>query len=285
MNNFFNRLIYGKSNKADYTKEALENESKTKLFFDILGVKYSQLITLNLLIVVFMIPAFVWTWLTFSVIATESTSQIQLSQYMIFYTLGLIPCLLILAVPLAGITYIIKNFTQDKHVWLWKDFVSHAKSNAKQALLYMLTYGVMLLVGQTILFFYNSILSAGNFILVLRSIFFVFFVLLSLSVMYAFPLIVTYKLKLNHIIKNSLLLTVGSLHTTFLAPICALLPFVLLILLSFIWNYGLIFLIAYALLFGFAFAMYVTISFTTSVFAKHLNPDADKAADQNSDKI
>ncbi len=285
MNNFFNRLIYGKSNKADYTKEALENESKTKLFFDILGVKYSQLITLNLLIVVFMIPAFVWTWLTFSVIATESTSQIQLSQYMIFYTLGLIPCLLILAVPLAGITYIIKNFTQDKHVWLWKDFVSHAKSNAKQALLYMLTYGVMLLVGQTILFFYNSILSAGNFILVLRSIFFVFFVLLSLSVMYAFPLIVTYKLKLNHIIKNSLLLTVGSLHTTFLAPICALLPFALLILLSFIWNYGLIFLIAYALLFGFAFAMYVTISFTTSVFAKHLNPDADKAADQNSDKI
>ena len=285
MNNFFNRLIYGKSNKADYTKEALENESKTKLFFDILGVKYSQLITLNLLIVVFMIPAFVWTWLTFSVIATESTSQIQLSQYMIFYTLGLIPCLLILAVPLAGITYIIKNFTQDKHVWLWKDFVSHAKSNAKQALLYMLTYGVMLLVGQTILFFYNSILSAGNFILVLRSIFFVFFVLLSLSVMYAFPLIVTYKLKLKHIIKNSLLLTVGSLHTTFLAPICALLPFALLILLSFIWNYGLIFLIAYALLFGFAFAMYVTISFTTSVFAKHLNPDADKAADQNSDKI
>mgnify|MGYP001298857267 CR=1 FL=1 len=231
-----------------------------------------------------MIPAFVWTWLVFSSMTADSTVQIQLSQYTILYTLGLIPCLLILAVPLAGITYIIKNFTQDKHVWLWKDFISHAKANSKQVLLYMLIYGVMLLVRQIILFIYNFILSEGILILVLRSLFFVFFVLAVLSVMYAFPLMVTYKLKLKHIIKNSLLLTVGSLPVTFLAPICALLPFAILIVLSLLWNYGVIILIAYTLIFGFAFAMYVTISFTTSVFAKHLKPDTDEAAAQSADK-
>lgn len=272
--------MYGKSNKPDYTKEAKENESRTKVFFDILGVKYTQLIKINLILFVCMIPIIAWTWTSFSAMAADvSSASIQ---YILVYTAGLIPCLMILAAPLAGITYIIKNFTQDKHVWLWKDFVAHTKSNAKQAVLYMLIYSIMLFLGQIILYAYTSIMGTSITIMVLRGLYIVIYVLAVLSVIYAFPMMVTYKLKLKHIIKNSLLLTIGSLPTTFLAPVAALLPFALLIFLSTVWQYGLIVLIFYSLLFGFAFALYIIISFTTSVFAKHLDAgDNEETADDS----
>ena len=269
MNNLFNKLIYGKSNKADYTKEAIKSESRLKLFFDILGVKYVQLIKINLVLLVCMIPLILWSWLSFS--ATVEFEYAERSLYSVFYAAGLIPCLLLLSAPLAGMTYIIKNFTQDKHVWLWKDFVAHTKSNAKQATLYALVYGIALFLGQVILYAYNSIIDASYFILILRAIYILIYVFVIVSVIYAFPLMVTYKLKLRHVIKNSLLLTMGSLPTTFLAPVLALLPFALFLFISTVWGYGLIFLLFYSLLFGVSFALYIIVSFTTAVFAKHLD--------------
>ena len=48
------------------------------------------------------------------------------------------------------------------------------------------------------------------------------------------------------------------------------------------YEYGLIVLIFYSLLFGFAFALYIIISFTTSVFAKHLDAgDNEETADDS----
>ena len=273
--------MYGKSNKPDYTREAKESESKTKTFFDVLGVKYGQLVKLNLILLVFMLPLLAWTWISFSAMAADNTTAIF--QYIILYSAGLIPCLLIIAAPLAGVTYIIRNFTQDKHVWLWKDFVSNTKSNAKQALLYMLIYSVMIFIGQIILYSYTSIMGNNIIIMVLRGLFIMLYVFMILSAFYAFPMMVTYQLKLKHIIKNSLLLTIGSLHTTFLAPLIAIFPFVVLIFLSTVWQYGIIFLIFYTILFGFSFAMYITITFTTSVFAKHLSPSEGEETSQASE--
>lgn len=275
--------MYGKSNKQDYTKEALQGESRTKLFFDILGVKYGQLIKLNLVLIVCLLPTIIWTWLTFS--ASVNLEFQERAFYMIVYSAGLIPCLLIVAAPIAGITYLIKNFTQDKHVWLWKDFVSHSKSNAKQAVLYMLIYSIVLFIGQIVLYAYTVIMATSIFIAVLRGIYIVIYVLIALSAIYAFPLMVTYELKLKHVIKNSLLLTIGSLNTTIVAPLLALIPFALFFGLAIIWSYGILVLMLYALLFGLSFGLYIIISFTIAVFDKHLNIEKNEATEQeeNSD--
>jgi len=261
--------MYGKSNKADYTKEAIQSESRTKLFFDILGVKYGQLVKINLVLVVCLLPVVVWSWMNFN--ATLELTSVERAFYRIIYSAGLIPCLCLLAAPLAGITYLIKNFTQDKHVWLWKDFVQHTKSNAKQAILFMLVYSLALFIGQIILYLYTIIMDASPATAIFRGIYLVLYSLISLSAIYAFPMMVTYELKLKDIIRNSLLLTIGSLNTTILAPILALLPVILLIGLSMVWTYGIAILLLYLLVFGFAFGLYITISFTTSVFAKHMD--------------
>jgi|GEM_PF-4590575 len=275
--------MYGKSNKSDYTKEAIQSESRTKLFFDILGVKYGQLVKINLVLVVCLLPVIVWSWMNFN--ATLELTSVERAFYRIIYSAGLIPCLCLLAAPLAGITYLIKNFTQDKHVWLWKDFVQHTKSNAKQAILFMLVYSLALSIGQIILYLYTLIMDANPATAIFRGIYLVLYILISLSAIYAFPMMVTYELKLKDIIRNSLLLTIGSLNTTILAPILALLPVILLIGLSMVWTYGIAILLLYLLVFGFAFGLYINISFTTSVFAKHMDTANDNQEESEQDNI
>lgn len=283
MKNLFNRLMYGKSNKSDYTKEDLQGESRLKLFFDILGVKYMQLIKLNLLLVACALPLIIWSYMYFNISSSSTLQEVAANQ--VVYVTGLIPCLLILAAPLAGITYIIKNFTQDKHVWLWKDFVEHTKSNAKQAVLYMLVYSFALLIGQLVLYAYTSILlnDASNMISILRGVFLVIYILAGISIMYAFPMMVTYELKLKDIIRNSLLLTIGSLNTTFLGPVLALLPFAAFFVLATVWGAGTILLLLYSLVFGLAFGIYIIVSFTTAVFDKHLSRQND-AQEENTEQ-
>jgi len=283
MNNFLNRLMYGKSNKPDYTKEDIQSESRIKLFFDILSSQFGQFVKINLLLFVCMLPLIAWTWISLSVISVDSTIQ-ERATNAVFYAVGLIPCLLILAAPLAGITYIVKNYTQDKHVWLWKDFVSHSKSNAKQALLYMLIYGIFALFGQIVLYGYTVVMQASNFTSIFRGMFMVIYFLILISIIYAFPMMVTYDLKLKHIIKNSLLLTIGSLKSTILAPLLVLLPFILLIFLYQVWPYALIVLTFYSLLFGLVLGLYIITSFTTVVFEKHMNKPDEDEADETSEQ-
>jgi len=270
--------MYGKSNKSDYTKEALKGESRLKLFFDILGVKYMELIKLNLLIVACALPLIAWTFMLFNAPA----QTIQDSAFnQVIYSAGLIPCLLILAAPLAGITYIIKNFTQDKHVWLWKDFVEHTKSNAKQALIYMLIYSVAMFIGQIVLYTYTIIMQTNNLTAILRGMYLVIYILVGISAMYAFPLMVTYELKMKDIVRNSLLLTVGSLNTTFLGPVLALLPFAALLALGTVWGGGTILLLIYSVVFGLSFGLYIIVSFTTAVFDKYLSKTADEDTEED----
>jgi len=271
--------MYGKSNKSDYTKEDLKGESRLKLFFDILGVKYMELIKLNLLLVACTLPLIVWSYMVYNAASGGSLQEIAFNQ--VVYSAGLIPCLLILAAPLAGITYIIKNFTQDKHVWLWKDFVEHTKANAKQALLYMLIYSLAMFIGQIVLYTYTIIMQASTMTAILRGVYLVIYILIGISIMYAYPMMVTYELKLKDIIRNSLLLTVGSLNTTFLGPVLSLLPFVLLLILGTVWGGGTIMLLLYSVIIGLALGLYIIISFTTVVFNKHMN----KAVEENTEEI
>lgn len=285
MKNFFNRLMYGKSNKSDYTKEDLKGESRVKLFFDILGVKYMDLIKLNLLFILCALPLIAWTFIAFNAGVDASVQEIAFNQ--LIYSAGLIPCLLILAAPLAGITYIIKNFTQDKHVWLWKDFVEHTKSNAKQAVLYMLIFALAMFVGQIVLYTYTIIMQASNITVIFRGIYLVVYILIGISIMYAYPMMVTYDLKLKDVIRNSLLLSIGSLNTTFLGPVLALLPFAIFFALGTVWGGGTILLLLYSVVIGFALGFYVIISFTTSVFDKHMNRanDEEELEDNTEEEI
>lgn len=282
MRNFINKVVYGKSNKKDYTKEDIQSKSKPQLFFDILSVKVWELIKLNFLLLVFLLPLIIWSVLNFSTIAVTDAEYVGV--YKLIYFVGLLPCLCLLAAPLAGITYIIRNFTQDKHTWLWADFISHSKSNAKQAILYMLIYSIMLILGQAILYSYSLMMTGSSILPIMKTIFLVIYLLVCTSIIYVFPMLVTYKLTLKDIIKNSLLLTIGRLPKTVLFAFLAILPGALLLLVSFIWPYAQLILVGYYTFIGITFGMYTLISYTTATFEDCMENDNDESKQPTEDK-
>lgn len=71
--NFFNNLYYGKAGKADFNPEDLP-ASRVTLFFQMLRVYWGSLVKLNLLYLLFYLPAIVWTFVNFLVLQNTAAS-------------------------------------------------------------------------------------------------------------------------------------------------------------------------------------------------------------------
>ncbi len=272
--------MYGKSNKQDLTKQDIQSKTRMQLFFEIFGVKYMELIKLNLILIMYLLPAIVWTGMNFNVLFSEEVVASGSAIYRLVYFAGLIPCLLIAAPAISGAAYVIRNFTQDRHAWLWSDFRERAKENRKQAILYMLVFTAFLFIGQLVLTAYSVIGTGSMFLVFARALFIVTYIFVILSSMYVYPMMVTYELSLKDIIRNSLLLTIGKLIGTIGIAIGAIVPAIIFLLLSMLHGAFLIVLGLYFVLIGIAFAMYVTITYTTAVFEEVLVPseeDEDEA--------
>ncbi len=230
MKNFFNRLMYGKSNKQDLTKQDIQSKTRLQLFFEIFGVKYMELIKLNFILIMYLLPAIIWTGINFNVLFSEEFIGVGI--YRLIYFAGLIPCLLIAAPAISGVSYVIRNFTQDRHAWLWSDFREKAKENRKQAILYMLIFTAFLFIGQLVLTAYSAIGTGSMFLVFARALFIVTYIFVILSSMYVYPMMVTYELSLKDIIRNSLLLTIGKLFGTVAIAIAAIIPAIVFLLLA-----------------------------------------------------
>ncbi len=277
---FFNRMIYGRSDKPDLMPEDMA-QNKFQLFFEILGVRFWDLVKLNLILLVFMIPLFIWTMMNLGVLNQEGLELAVKMQYTYQYFIGLIPCLIILGPGLAGINYVVRKYASDEHAWVWSDFKDSVKANWKQALLYMLIFGVAILLGFMAWIFYNQMAAQNFLIYVMRGLFIFFFVLFLMSSMYVFPMMVTYKLKLRYIIKNSIIFTISRLHFTIIFTILVLLPAVLLIALYMVWAYAIIGLLLFYGLFGFAFASYILNAYTHTTFEKYMKVEEELPVAEN----
>jgi uncharacterized membrane protein YesL len=103
--------------------------------------------------------------------------------------------------PLAGMTYVVRNYARDEHAWLWSDFKEQMKKNWKQSAAMMLILDIVLIISVWTLWMYGQAMGDQPWMWVMQMLFIVFVCLFILSYMYAFPMLVTYKLKLSQIIQ------------------------------------------------------------------------------------
>lgn len=283
---FFNRMMYGRSDRPDLLVEDMA-QNKFQLFFEILGIKIWELIKLNLLLIVFLIPLLAWSYINYQALsvmietseaAAFGFSGVEFDNLKMTYLLGLIPCLVIAGPALAGINFIIRNYTQERHAWLWSDFVEQMKANAKQAILYMLILGVVLYFGDRMVSIYSA-MESNVITVIMKTALMIFLSFFFMSSLYIFPMMVTYDMKLRHLIRNSLMFTLARLHFSVLFWVLVLLPGALLLLLSVFWSYGIIGLLIYYLIFGFTFGIYIINSYTNATFAKYMNKGNDDDKD------
>ena len=262
----FNRLVYGNPNKPDLEVE--ESPNPIKAFFEVFKIKIWDLVKLNLIFALFMLPAIVWSVINVQVLVLPDLTAIERDSVVFQYVLGLIPCLLVMGIGLPSLNYITKSYAKEFHVWMFDDFIEKIKENWKQSLLYMLILGVVMFLMYFSIRAYTSVLTDMAVTPIFRGILYIMAAFILLSTTYAYPLMVTFELKLKHLIRNSMLLAIAKLPQTLLILLITAIMPVFLIWLSMVWGYGFLVLIAYYLLFGFSLTSFIINAYTNQVFEK-----------------
>lgn len=204
---------YSKAGKG-INKEDLE-KSGIALYFDIFGRRIWKLITLNLIYLVVSIPAILIAWAISSYLITflmtlsgtnivENQSIITIislfATAILFQVFGSGPAT-------ASISYIIRRYIKDSHVWIFSDFFDHIKKNFKQGMaVYIINTFVSAFLVIAYIFYSlimrNSLGSLMAFIILVVSAFFV------MMQMYTYQLMAGFNFKVKDIYKNSFLLTI-----------------------------------------------------------------------------
>ena len=147
----------------------------------------------------------------------------------------------------AGETYVMRNFSQEEHAWVWSDFKDNLKSNFKQAIVVFVIDIAVLFCSTVALVFYGSQTGAISWLKIV-----VVWILLIYSMMhlYIYPMMVTFDLKLKYIFKNSFLFAIGNILKNILALILLLFIHigVPMLIIFFAGNLAVIFLLVYLLL-------------------------------------
>ena len=306
MNNYY----YGKSGKGDFRKEDMP-ETRWQLFWDTLRTRLSGLCRLNLMYMVIWLPAMLVILLTYmnsvsnlsTILAAKEGTLKQMvaesagtetpleytdeqiaelakadpmdyAQSMIFRALLLlIPCILITGPATAGVCYVTRNWARDEHAFIWSDFKDAVKENWKQALVISAITSVLPMLVYMGWRFYGQMADSQPLMVVPQMLVLMVGIIWALCVTYAYPLLVSYELKIRDVLRNSLLLGVARLPMSVGIRLLHCVPVLLGFALCYLWNplYGAMILFAYYFLIGLALSRFVTASYTNGVFDKYLN--------------
>ncbi len=243
------------------------------VFFEILQRKFWNFVKINLMFLVFNLPAVaagMFVMLTFfpNIFpdAMESPENLFNDTVMKFVLLTVMMCVpMITTGPAqAGLTYILRNYSREEHAFIWGDFKDAAKSNFRQSLIvstinFFVTFLTLLSIrAYWILIDMGQI--PGTLGLIGLAVMFLLLILFACMNIYIYPLMVTFELSLKQLYKNALIFAV----IKFLPNIGILLLIAFLVFLSF----GLI--IPFNPLIGFIPYIFLTLSlngFITNFYA------------------
>ncbi|MBQ8200867.1 MAG: YesL family protein [Clostridia bacterium] len=304
---FMNNYYYGKSGKGDYTPEDLP-KNRWQLFLEMLRTRLSALCRLNLIYVLPWLPLMIVLFMSFMSMLTIGTpaevleaategaaatteaavvvtgevafTEEQLAQQasqlesIIWMTLILmIPCIAITGPWTTGIAYVTRNWARDEHAFIWSDFKDAMKENWKQGLIVSSITSVVPLLAYMCWQFYGQMQAQSMLMVVPQMLTLMVALMWSLAVTYAYPMIVTYKMNLRTVLRNSLLLAVGRLPMSVGIRLLHCVPLALGVVLTFLIGSLIVPLVvfAYYLLIGFGLSRFITASYTNAQFDKFIN--------------
>ncbi len=261
---------YTKAGKGLTKEEALKRN-----YFDILGRKFWKLVQLNLLYAVcniLFIGASIFLAIPYDWVAIL-TALIN-GQLLLLPPLPFIP--LMLTGPFtAGLTYVIRNYSRQEHAFMASDFFEHSKKNLKQGLIMsVLQVAVVYLLITAFFFYLNFFVSHGLNIGILFGIAIIVAILVLSMSFYVYPIMVTFDMKLIHILKNSWIFAISKLpQNLFILIILGAVHGLLL------WYYPLVWIILMPL-FLIVWSSYTMNYYVWNVMDKYMMSQIDKPEDE-----
>jgi len=211
----------GRLNRAasrDFRPEDLP-DTRVKLFFDALKIRWSAMVGLNLLYIAFWLPAILWTGVNFltleqMIASAQSTAEAaqQASALVFTFLIVLWPLVALTGPATAGISFVLRNWARGEHSFPASDFFEYFRKNWRQALLVSAITGALPVLTFVLWRFYADLVSDVSMLFVVpQALVFAAAAawLLMLEVLYM--LMVTYKLSFKQLLKNALVLVLARL--------------------------------------------------------------------------
>jgi len=247
---FFNNY----SKPGPGVKKRDPNLPRKQIFFEILPRNIWKLTKLNILYLSFALPFFIVTMLAMGVISTPIVNMLATQQdigmtdvaghdIIIRFGLSFWFTVFLGQGPItAGLTYIVREYGNENHCWLFSDFIERIKSNFKQGIALWIVDLLVVCGGSIALMFY---LRAKMLFLVIAlvAVLNIFF----LAHIYIYQMMITYDLNLKHIFKNSVLIALGKLPQSLIIIAGFIIVYILIPYIALFYGQGLVFLAVLAI--------------------------------------
>jgi len=212
------------------------------VFFEILQRKFWNLIRINMMFLVFNLPALLagmFVMISFfpNIFpdAMDSPEKLLMDTIMKFVLLTVMMCIPMITVgpAQAGFTYILRNYSREEHAFIWGDFKDAARNNFKQSLIvstinFFVTFLTLISIRA-----YWILLDAGQIAglpgTIGLAVMIVMLLVFASMNLYIYPIMVTFDLTLKQLYINSLIFAV----IKFIPNVGILLLSAFLVLLSF----------------------------------------------------
>lgn len=224
----------------DYTKpgkgvEKEEFKPNLKTFFRVFFERFWKLIQLNVIYFIFSLPLIA---VIFAFVPTGQDEDKLIGIYKVCVGGLLYLSIIGLAPVITGFTYVLRNFTSDRHAWVLSDFFEHIKKNFKQAMLVFLIDLAVSLIIPFVYNFYSAVITAPaevanpllqNASFIARTIIVLFASIYFIMHFYIYNIMITFNLTVKQILKNSLIFALAHLPRNIgvlaLAALIAMLTF------------------------------------------------------------
>lgn len=291
---FIYRLTMGKDNQPDFTPNKLPG-TRWAVFKDVFRMRTGALLKINLLVLLFALPAIAWVVVISLMKSVDSalipyssnigigypavTDAVNLGQFRAFsfdmqMYLILIPLIMIASIGLSGAFYVIKKLAWGEGISVAAHFFKGIKLNFLPFLWSSLFAGLSLFLVMFNLGVYDNIEihAAWKVIGIAMSI--IQFVLLMCMMIFLTTQAVTYKLGVWGLIKNSFLFAIALLPQNLFFLVLSAIPVIILIILpSVIQMFG---YMIFAM-FGFSYIILIWTIFSHYVFDKFINDRVEGA--------
>ena len=221
---------YSKPGKGISKEDALKRN-----LFDMAGRHFFDFVKINLLFfacsLIFFAAAFLFAFPYFYNL--EETLTVLLSERNVLIPpLPFVPFMFI-GPFIAGLTFVLRNWARQEHAFLVSDFFEHTKKNLLQGLILSVINTVFVYTILTAALFYAK---SGVPAMAVLAFFCVVSVLWFITNFYTYTIMVTFKMSLINIIRNSILLALGKLpQNLFFCVIIVAVHFLLLYYLPIVW--------------------------------------------------
>ena len=215
---FFGAGRFERAPGRDFRPEDLP-DTRMKLFFDALGVRWSAMVGQNLLYLLFWLPAVIWSGVNLLTLVqmladAPAGADMGAQVYSLAFTYLLIlwPLIAITGPATAGASYVSRNWARGQHSFMVSDFWEHARKNWKQALCVSTITGALPVLLLFLWRFYGALAESMSGLFILPEVIVLIAALLWLLMLQvAYTMMVTYKLTLRQLLGNAIRMALGRL--------------------------------------------------------------------------